>query len=211
MPSVTVGVRWQSDSGKDNIYVVADGINSGTWGYNNLQWYGVTWYHRIDEKWHFSWEAYTLSQKNVLNANNSFVTGEIVPNGGFPFSPAAGINFNAPNLAQCSNPNVLTCTASVFTTVMYLNYQFSPLDNISFRPEFYDDMQGQRTGTKTRYVDFGIGWQHWFSPQVEIRPEVTYYRSLDAPAFNGNFNASPVIAPTKNYALIGAMDLIWHF
>jgi len=211
MPSVTAGVRWQSDNGWDNVYVVADGINSGTWGYNNLQWYGVTWYHRINEQWHFSWEAYTLSQKNVLNANNSFVTGEIVPNGGFPFSPAAGINFNAPNLAQCSNPNVLTCTASVMTTVMYLNYQFSPLDNISFRPEFYDDMQGQRTGTKTRYVDFGIGWQHWFSPQVEIRPEVTYYRSLDAPAFNGNFNASPVIAPTKNYALIGAMDLIWHF
>jgi hypothetical protein len=211
MPSITAGIRWQSDSGKDNIYVVADGINSGTWGYNNLQWYGVTWYHRINEQWHFSWEAYTLSQKNVLNANNTFVTGQIVPNGGFPFSPAAGINFNAPNLAQCSNPNVLTCTASVFATVMYLNYQFSPLDNISFRPEFYDDMQGQRTGTKTRYVDFGIGWQHWFSPQVEVRPEVTYYRSLDAPAFNGNFNANPVIAPNRKDALIVSADLIWHF
>jgi hypothetical protein len=211
MPSITAGVRWQSDSGKDNIYVVADAINSGTWGYNNLQWYGVTWYHRINEQWHFSWEAYTLSQKNVLNANNSFVTGQIVPNGGFPFSPAAGINFNAPNLAQCANPNVLTCTASVFATVMYLNYQFSPLDNISFRPEFYNDMQGQRTGTKTRYVDFGIGWQHWFSPQVEVRPEVTYYRSLDAPAFNGNFNANPVIAPSKRDAWIASADLIWHF
>jgi hypothetical protein len=94
---------------------------------------------------------------------------------------------------------------------MYLNYQFSPLDNISFRPEFFDDMEGQRTTVKTRYVDFGIGWQHWFSPQVEIRPEVTYYRSLDAPAFNGNFDVTPIIAPTKNYALVGAADLIWHF
>jgi hypothetical protein len=208
-PSVTAGIRWQSDSGRDNIYVVADAINDGTWGYNNLQWKGVTWYHRINDKWHFSWEMYSLSQNNVLNLNNSFVVNQIIPNGGFPFSPQAGMPFNAPNGAQCSNPNVLTCKAEVFATVMYLNYQFSPLDNISFRPEFYDDMQGQRTGTKSRYVDFGIGWQHWFSPQVEIRPEVTYYRSLDAPAFNGNFNAG--IAPNKKDALIASGDLIWHF
>jgi hypothetical protein len=60
-------------------------------------------------------------------------------------------------------------------------------------------------------VDFGIGWQHWLSPQVEFRPEVTYYRALDAPAFNGNFNATPVIPPNKYSALIAAADLIWHF
>jgi hypothetical protein len=206
-PSLTAGVRWQSDNGWDNVYVVADAINSGNWGYNNLQWKGITWYHRINDDWHFSWETYYLNQNNVLNANNSYVVNQIVPNGGFPF---AGM-VNGPNLAQCANPNVLTCTAGAFGTVMYLNYQFSPLDNISFRPEFYDDMEGQRTGTKTRYVDFGIGWQHWLSPQIEIRPEVTYYRSLDAPAFNGNSDAVPVIAPTKYYALIGAADIIVHF
>src|SRR5215467_1750983 len=206
--SYTAGVRWQSDSGWDNVYVVADAINDGTWGYNNLQWTGVTWYHRINKDWHFSWETYTLSQKNVLNASDP---AGIIANGGYPFTSANGINFNAPNFAQCSNPAALTCTAEVFATVMYVNYQFSPLDNISFRPEFYNDMQGQRTGTKTRYVDFGIGWQHWFSPQVEIRPEVTYYHALDAPAFNGNFNANPVIPPNKKDALIVAADLIWHF
>ncbi len=210
-PSVTAGIRWQSDSGRDSIYLVADAINDGTWGWNNLQWKGVTWYHRINSQWHFSWEAYTLSQQNVLNQNNAFVTGQIVPNGGFPFSAANGAVFNSPFLAQCSNPQVLTCKAEVFATVMYLNYQFSPLDNISFRPEFYNDMEGQRTGTKSRYVDFGIGWQHWFSPQIEVRPEVTYYRSLDAPAFNGNFNATPVINPNKKDALIASADLIWHF
>jgi hypothetical protein len=207
-PSVTAGVRWQSDSGWDNIYAVVDAINDGTWGYNNLQWKGITWYHRINSQWHFSWEMYSLSQKNVLNATDP---GGIIANGGYPFTAANGFNFNAPNFAQCSNPKALTCTAEVFATVMYLNYQFSPLDNISFRPEFYNDMQGQRTGTKTRYVDFGLGWQHWFSPQIEIRPEVTYYRSLDAPAFNGNFNAAPFIAPNKKDALIASADLIWHF
>ena len=207
-PTLTAGARWQSDSGWDTVYAVMNGINSGTWGYNNLQWKGLTWYHRINPVWHLAWEVYELDQKNVLNITDPL---GIIANGGFPFTPANGVRFNSPFFAQCSDPRALTCTASVFATVMYLNYQLSPLDNISFRPEFYDDMQGQKTGTKTRYVDFGIGWQHWFSPQVEIRPEVTYYRSLDAPAFNGNFNANPVIPPNRKDALIAAADLIWHF
>jgi hypothetical protein len=52
---------------------------------------------------------------------------------------------------------------------------------------------------------------HGFSPQVEIRPEVAYYLALDAPAFNGNFNVSPVILPNRRDALIVAADLIWRF
>ena len=94
---------------------------------------------------------------------------------------------------------------------MFWNYKVSPLDNLTVRLEYYDDQQGQRTGAKTRYSDFGLGWQRWFSPQVEIRPEVTYYRSWDAPAFNGNFNARPTpIAPDKSYMWMASADLIWQ-
>jgi hypothetical protein len=218
MPSLTTGIRWQSDSGNDTIYIVADGINTGAWGYNNLQWIGGTFYHKFNDQWHITFESYTLSQKNVLNVTDP---AGIIANGGFPFTLANGFQNNAPNLAVCANPTALTCTARDFTALSYLNYKFSPLDNISFRVEFFNDMQGQRTTVKTRYLNPAIGWQHWFSPQIEIRPELAYYRSLDAPAFNGNFNACPasaacpgnvaVIAPTKNYALIASMDLIWHF
>lgn len=207
-PSVTAGIRWQSDSGRDSVYVVADALNNGVWGYNNLQWKGITYYHKFNDQWHLSWEFYELDQRNVPNGLNAQVQ-TIAANGGLPFTPFQGINFNAPNLAQCFNQGQLTCTARSFATVAYLNYQFSPLDNISFRPEFFDDEEGQRTGVRTRYVDFGIGWQHWFSPQIEIRPEVTFYHSLDAPAFNGNaFNG---IAPTKKDATIASADLIIHF
>jgi hypothetical protein len=206
VPSYTYAVRWQSDSGHDNIYVAADATNNSPWGYNNLQWYGITWYHNINKEWHFSWETYTLSQKNVLNITDP---AGIIANGGFPFTPANGIKFNAPNLAFCPDPRELTCTARAFTSLIYVNYHFAPLDNLSFRAEFYNDMEGQRTGTKTRYVEFGVGWQHWFSPQVELRPEIGYYRSLDAPGFNGNSNAG--IAPNRNYAVLAEMDLIWHF
>src|SRR6202030_1226569 len=210
VPSLTAGVRWVSDSGNDNVYVVADAINGGQWVYNNLQWFGLTYYHKFNDQWHIAFETYNVHQNNVPNALNPLVAGPggIVQSGGTPFSPQY-IPFNAPNLAQCSNAVVLSCTASVQTYVYYLNYKATPLDNISWRGEFYDDKQGQRTGTKTRYVETGIGWQHWFSPQIEIRPEFTYYKSLDGFAFNGNSNLG--IPASRNFALIGSADIIIHF
>ncbi|CAM6000165.1 unnamed protein product [Sphagnum balticum] len=142
-PSLVACVRYTWDNGDDNIYPCMDGINNGVWGYNNLQWYGFTYYHKFDDKWHVSFEAYDLSQRKVPNLNNPIAAAAIA-NGGTPFSPQY-IPFNAPNAAQCNNSSELSCTANAVGVVTYLNYQFSPLDNISFRPEFYDDMEGQRT------------------------------------------------------------------
>jgi hypothetical protein len=211
-PSVSVGVRYTTDDGKDNINVVANGINNGTWGYNNLQWYGLTYYHKFNDKWHISFEAYDEHQNNVANQNNPLVfngagTG-FFQLGGTPFSPQY-LPFNSPFLAQCANSIVLACTAEVRTAVAYLNYKPGPLDNISYRLEYFNDLEGQRTGTKTAYFETGIGWQHWFSPQIEIRPEVSFYKSLNGFAFNGNANLG--IAPNKNTALIGSADIIVHF
>jgi putative OmpL-like beta-barrel porin-2 len=211
-PSVTAGVRWTSDSGKDDINIVANGINNGVWGYNNLQWYGMTYYHKFNDQWHISFEMYDESQKNVANALNPLVinaqgTG-FFQLGGTPFSPQY-MPFNSPFLAQCANAAIVSCTAEVRTAVAYLSYKPSPLDNISYRIEYFDDLEGQRTGTKTGYLETGIGWQHWFSPQIEIRPEVSFYKSLNGFAFNGNSNLG--IAPNKNTALIGSADIIVHF
>jgi hypothetical protein len=207
VPSITAGVRWTSDSGNDNIYVVGDALNSGTWGYNNLQWLGITYYHKFNDQWHISFESYNLHQNNVLNANNPAALAAFSA-GGTPFSPQY-MPFNAPGLAQCNSTTVWSCKAEVQTYVAYLNYSPTKLDNISYRLEYYDDKEGQRTGTKTAYLETGLGWQHWFSPQIEIRPEFTFYRSLNAPAFNGNSNLG--IAPNKNTALIGSADIIIHF
>jgi hypothetical protein len=206
-PSLVACARYTWNNGNDNIYPCMDGINNGEWGYNNLQWYGFTYYHKFNDQWHVAFEAYDLHQNNVPNLNNP-IAATAIANGGTPFSPQY-TPFNGPNAARCNNTSDLTCTATAIGTVAYINYQFSPLDNISFRPEFYDDMQGQRTGVKTRYVNFGIGWQHWLSPQIEFRPEIDYDRSLDAPAFNGY--ADRGIAPNRNYTILGAMDVIVHY
>jgi Putative beta-barrel porin-2, OmpL-like. bbp2 len=207
VPSGTLGVRYTSDSGNDDINLVANGINGGQWGYNNLQWYGLTYYHKFDDRWHISFEVYDEHQNNVLNANNPAAAAAFAA-GGTPFSPQI-MPFNSPFLAQCSNSTVFSCTAEARAALTYVNYKASALDNISYRLEYFDDVEGQRTGTKTAYVETGIGWQHWFSPQIEIRPEVSFYKSLNANAFNGNANLG--IAPNKSTAVIGSADIIIHF
>jgi hypothetical protein len=210
VPSVTAGVRYTSDDGKFDVNLVADGINGGQWGYNNLQWLGGTLYYKFNDQWHISIESYDLHQNSVPNLLNPAVVGPngFWTNGGTPFSPQFMPN-NAPGLAICQNAVVLSCTAEFETILMYLNYKPAPLDNISYRAEFVDDKEGQRTGTKSRYIETGIGWQHWFSPQIEIRPEVSYYKAMDGFAFNGNANLG--IPNTRKYAIIGASDIIIHF
>jgi hypothetical protein len=213
MPTYTACVRWSSVDGRDDVNACANDINTGEWGYNNLQWFGLTAYHKWNEQWHIAWEAYHESQRDVPNLNNAVVqnlNARYGTDGGTPFSAAAsGMLFNQPGEAYCANAAVLTCTAGAYGTTGYLNYSPEPLDNFSLRPEFYWDPQGQRTGTATRYGNLAVGWQHWYSPQIEVRPEIAFYHSFNGPAFNGNSNAG--IAPNKSNELIISGDIIVHF
>src|SRR4030081_2833019 len=47
-----------------------------------------------------------------------------------------------------------------WAVVNYLNFQLTPKDSLSLRNEYFDDINGQRTGIATRYVGHGIGWTH---------------------------------------------------
>ena len=214
MPTYTFCFRWDSVDGNDDVNACANDINTGQWGYNNMQWYGFTAYHKWNDKWHISYEFYHESQRNVPNLNNAYVqnlNSLYGTDGGTPFSAAAsGIRANAPSEAQCSSPTVLTCTAGSYGTTFYLNYSPDALNNFSFRPEFYWDPQGQRTGSAARYGNLAAGWQHWWSPQVEARPEIAYYHSFNTPAFNGNSNDSR-FPPNKSNQVIVSGDIIWHF
>jgi hypothetical protein len=198
-PTFTLCGRYQSKDGANDINLCANGINGGQWGYNNLQWYGLTAYHAFNPYWHISYELYDEHQNGVPNENNPTAMN-IYNNGGTPFSPQY-IPYNSPYLAQCSSPTVLRCNASALGTVFYLNYSPNHLNNISLRGEFYDDAQGQRTGYKTKYADVGLGWQHWLSPQIELRPEFTWYFSQN-PAFN---------LGTEKQEKVFSGDIIAHF
>ena len=177
------------------------------WGYNNLQWLGFTYYHKFTDKFHVAFEAYNIHESNVPNVNNPAVAA-IIAAGGTPFSPQY-IPFNAPGAAQCDNPNSLTCTSNVNAALAYWNYQIGPMTNLSLRTEYFDDMQGQRTGAKTPYEGVAFGAQHWLSPQIELRPEIAYYHADDVKAFGGNSNHG--IAGDRYQSVVLSGDAIIHF
>ncbi|MGD0421127.1 MAG: outer membrane beta-barrel protein [Xanthobacteraceae bacterium] len=222
VPSGTFGIRWTSDDGRDDLNFVMDAWNGGQWGYNNLQWIGLTYYHKLSDYWHIAFETWNIHENNVPNLNNATAAG-ILAGGGTPFSPQF-TPFNGPNAAVCSGPgswnsatgsanivagSPLTCSSDTQTFLVYVNYSPNKLNNISLRTEYFNDPNGQRTGVPTAYADAALSWQHWLSPQIEFRPEIAYYRSINNAAFNGDIPAG--IVPTRNWAFIAASDVIIHF
>jgi hypothetical protein len=137
-PSVTTGIRWTSSDGRDDIYIVADAINNGLWGYNNLQWIGGTYYHKFDDYWHIAFETWNIHEYRVSNLNNPAVPS-IIAAGGTPFSPQF-MPFNAPNAAVCGGYRAwtpsggaipmlrspLTCTADEQAFLTYINQATTP-------------------------------------------------------------------------------------
>ncbi|HEY2048717.1 MAG TPA: outer membrane beta-barrel protein [Caulobacteraceae bacterium] len=206
-PSVSGCLRLQSDNARDDIYFCADAINHGQYGYNNLQWLGFTYYHKFNDHWHISTEFWHIQENGVPNVDNP-QTAAIIAGGGTPFSPQF-LPFNAPNGAHCHNAAALTCNAPEQSALFYLNYSPDPLNNFSLRGEVFDDIVGQRTGVATTYYSAALGWQHWLSPQIELRPEITWYHSADQNAFNGNSNFG--IAPDKKSEVVASGDIIVHF
>ncbi|MBY0228614.1 MAG: porin [Gemmataceae bacterium] len=69
--------------------------------------------------------------------------------------------------------------------VGYLSYQATPRLTANARLEFYDDFQGQRTGSKGLYaaLTLGVAWKP--TPWVLVRPEVRYDRNGESRPFEG--------------------------
>ncbi len=198
-----VCVNWTSDSGNDNIYPCINGINNEHYQYNNIQHLVATWYHKFNDKWHmdtegwFMWERYT---PNLNAAANGLPTNATIPNA---------------NGAYCDSQTSPNCTSREWAIVNYLAYQITPFDAIEFRSDIFDDLNGQRTGFRTLYYEFGIGWQHWIGDVMTFRPEVRWEHSNNYKAYNvdgGSFvgTTSPYNGGSKNQATL-AMDIIAHF
>jgi hypothetical protein len=149
VPSITAGIRWTSDDGRDDLNFVMDAWNSGTWGYNNLQWIGFTYYHKLNDNWHFAFETWNIHEYNVPDLNNAAASA-LIANGGTPFGPNI-MPFNAPGAAWCLGPSQmgntvagapLTCTADEQTFLLYVNYSPNKLNNFSLRTEYFNDPYG---------------------------------------------------------------------
>jgi hypothetical protein len=166
-----VTFSWQE--GRDNHYACLNSLNSGKYAYNNLQSVYYTWYHKFgDTSWHTATEWWYMWEKDVPNIS--------------PGAPAAVASrlITGANGTFCDSLTVLTCTAPEQAVVNYVEKQFSKHDYLTIRNEFFDDIRGQRTGTKTRYSEHLLGWGHWVGTTILFRPEVRFEHSYDLPAYD---------------------------
>jgi hypothetical protein len=78
------------------------------------------------------------------------------------------------------------------------------------RPGFFDDMRGQRTGTKSRYSEHLVGWGHWVWSTILFRPELRFEHSYDLPAYDSP--CLPCGDPgTKKSQFTASGDVIFFF
>jgi hypothetical protein len=202
-------VQWTSDSGNDAIYPCINGSrrtgigNDGKWRWNNLQHEVATWYHKFNDSWHMSTEAWYMYQNDTPNVNNRDGLNLYLS------SPqVAGLNIGAPFGAQCDS-GVVTCRSTEWAFVNYLVYQWTPRDFVSLRNGIFNDRNGQRTGFATRYQEIVLGWNHWLGKAITLRPEIRYERA-QVDAYDNPCGIANIGCGKKNQAMF-AMDAIIHF
>jgi hypothetical protein len=185
--SLIACVDYSTESNHDNFYACANGINNGTYAYNNLQDYDGTWYHKFNSKWHMATEAWYMYENKVPN-----VAGN-VPN---PVTPEIGANG-----AFCL-AGELRCTAPEYAAVNYVNREFNSKFFAGFRTDFLDDKKGQRTGIPGKYTENTLYATKYIGSTVMLRPELRFDHSWDARGYDNG--------TARNQFFFG-MDLIYKF
>jgi hypothetical protein len=182
-PSATACISYTFNQGNDNVYPCVNGINNGRYGYNNLQMFDNTWYHKFNASWHMATEAWYMYQRGVPS-----ISGPVAPEKGTngAFCPAGEIR----------------CLAPEWAIVNYVEKQLSARNYVSIRSDFLDDMKGQRTGFKTRYTEATLMWGHWVGSTILLRPEIRLDHALDRPAYDDG---------TRKSQFQFAIDVIFKF
>ena len=146
----------------------------------------MTWGHKFNETFHMMTEAYYMWQYHAL-------TGGTVINGpARPFLEGVGPGTPIPGAA---------------TTEGFVNYfqvLFSKKDYLSIRNDLLNDAQANRTGFVTLYTSHTIGFVHFFTGNIRIRPEIRYERAYAD-------GVTPYDNGTKKDQFTAAMDLIVRF
>jgi hypothetical protein len=71
-----------------------------------------------------------------------------------------------------------------------------------------DDATGQRTGFKSRYSEFDLGYTHWVGDVIELRPEIRFEHSRNAEAYD---NPTDMPGGGKHSQAMIAADAVVHF
>jgi hypothetical protein len=222
IPTGEAFVRWNSKSNNDSIYGGIDSFNNGQFrlskevrnsaainealntlgsqftpplefplakvpGHDNLQQVNLTWSHRF-----LKGKIITMTEAYYLWQFNAFTGGTI--NNGPPrsFAPFTGPGTYIPGNSPAAG------------FVNYTAFKLSDKDFITIRPvDFLLDVKGERTGFKTTYSSWTVGWTHRFNNLLCIRPEIRYERSLSG--------VNPYDNGTRRSQFTFGCDLIQRF
>jgi hypothetical protein len=194
IPTGMFGARWVSLDNNDSVYTCLNNINDGKFrrfevdgqpaGHDNFNYIVSTWQHRFNEKVHTKTEAYFMWQfDGVLGGTPSIGPAK-------PFGGGGGIGADIPGASLA------------YGVLNYTMFLVSSRDYVTVRNEWWKDEEGERTGFPSTYTSNTIGWAHYFSPTLEVRPEIGFYRSWTIPAFD---------LGTRKNQLMCAFDVIYRF
>jgi hypothetical protein len=178
-PTLTACLSYTWTEGKDNVYLCANSVNNGQYGYNNVQAYYATWYHKFGNgPFHMSTEAWYQYEENVPSI--------FVPN-----NPALIAGANG---AWCASGQT-KCFAPEWAAVNYLELRLSGSDALQLRNEYFDDIKGQRTGFQNQYFETLLSFTHWIGNTIIMRPEIRYEHAFERAAYdNGTKQDQAVFA-----------------
>lgn len=182
-PTGTFCVNYTFSHGADDIYACANSVNSSKYAYNNLAAYYLTWYHKINDKWHFDTESWYQYEKGVPSIFGSLPVE------------------NGANGAWCA-PGEQSCYAPEWSLLNYVERQIGKKNTLSIRNEYFDDIKGQRTGYKDKYTEHTVSWNHWIGSSLVFRPEVRFEHAWLNPAYDNG---------TKKSQFIVSGDMIWFY
>jgi len=193
-PTGMLGVRWVSLSNNDSVYLVLNSINTAKFqrftvdgqpaGHDNFNYLVGTRQHKFNENFHTKLEGYFMWQRDAVLGGTPSI-GPVRSFGG-----GGGIGADIPGLSK------------TYGLLNYTMYKLSPRNFLTARNEWWRDEQGERTGFKTTYSSHTLGWTHQLSDVLSLRPEVGYYHSYDAKAFD---------LGKKNYLWQGGLDMTVRF
>ena len=154
-------IKWLSTNNKDAIWVGANSVGAGKYtnGHDNLQQMVGVWSHRFNDTFHMMTEAYYIYQFDAAKGGNC-ILGPTKP-----FAAGGGCGPTIPGLSDSIG------------AVNYFQVKLSDKDYVTIRNDMLADLKGQRTGFKTVYSSHTVGWSHWLSNELIVRPEIRYDHS----------------------------------
>ncbi len=185
-PNGEVLMRWISKDNQDSVYFGLDSIGDGRYknDHDDLQVAVATWARRFSERIHTMTEGYFIWERDAL-------LGGTVTNGNpQPYFEAVGPGPLIPGISP------------VVGGVNYTNFLLTARDYLTVRNDFLEDVKGARTGFINLYTEQTIGWAHYFSNNLLVRPEIRYDRAYNTPAYDNGTR--------KNQFTIGG-DVIIRF